>query len=264
MKAVCFRSAIASSTRYPLALLLLAVLGTGAGLWPRAGLAAQFTLAPTRVHLAAGQVAQTLVLGNEEAREVSFELSFQRWRMDEHAQWLLEPSDDLILHPQIVTVPGNGKAVIRVGTLRTQLAQEQAYRIQMQELPGERDTQGAAVAMLTRISVPVFVQVAKPELALTLDAAVLARDALTVRLSNTGSRYLSPEDARLIVRDAGGKVLHEDSVGVPYLLVGAHVGLSRPLTAEVCRQADALELVFPEAGLTRTLSLSGSARTCDG
>ena len=168
MKAVCFRRAAAPSARHSLALLLLVLLGTGAGLWPRAGLAAQFTLAPTRVHLAAGQVAQTLVLGNEEAREVSFELSFQRWRMDEHAQWLLEPSDDLILHPQIVTVPGNGKAVIRVGTLRTQLAQEQAYRIQMQELPGERDTQGAAVAMLTRISVPVFVQGAKPELALTL------------------------------------------------------------------------------------------------
>lgn len=263
MKPLRRRRAGALAARGPLA-LLLALASLGAGGWSRVGMAAQFTLAPTRVHLAAGQVAQTLLLGNEDAREVSFELSFQHWRMDAAGQWLLEPSDDLILHPQIVTVPGHSKAVIRVGTLRTQLATEEAYRIQMQELPGEREAQGAAVAMLTRISVPVFVQVARPALVLGLDQAALTRDALSLRLSNLGTRYLSPEDAHLRVRDAAGKVLHEDSVGVPYLLVGAQITLTRPLPATVCRQADSLELAFPEAGLTQTLALAGSARTCGG
>lgn len=257
------RTAVAA-VRARLALRMLVVMSVVGLLWAGESRAAQFTLAPTRVNLAAGQVAQTLLLGNEDAREVSFELSFQHWRMDAAGQWLLEPSDDLILHPQIVTVPAHGKAVIRVGTLRTQLAAEEAYRIQMQELPGERDVQGAAVAMLTRISVPVFVQVAKPSLQLGLDQPMLSSDALSLRLSNTGTRYLSPEDAHLIVRDGAGKVLHEDSVGVPYLLVGARIVLSRPLPQAVCRQADSLDLVFPEAGLTQTLSLADSARTCGG
>jgi len=228
------------------ALALIAALGAMA---PRAAVAAQFTLAPTRVHLAPGQVAQTLLLGNEEDREVSFELSYQHWRMAADGQWLLEDSDDLILHPQIVTVPGNGKAVIRVGTLRANVAQEDAYRIQMQELPGDTSTQGVAVTMLTRLSVPVFVQVAKPTLELELAAAELGPDALTVVLRNAGTRYFSPEDARLIVRDGEGAVLHQDTLGVPYLLVYAQLRLSRPLPASVCANAERIELVFAEAKL---------------
>lgn len=243
---------------------MLSALSIGAGLWPRAALAAQFTLAPTRVHLAAGQVAQTLLLGNEDAREVSFELSFQRWQMDDAGEWVLEPSDDLILHPQIVTVPGHSKAVIRVGTLRTQLPHEQAYRIQMQELPGERDVQGVAVAMLTRISVPVFVQVPNPSLALTLNQPELRPGAISVRLSNSGTRYLSPEDATLTVRDDKGLALHEETVAVPYLLVGAHIVLSRPLPATICAQARALDLVLTEAGITQSLPLPDSVKRCDG
>lgn len=244
-----------------LALVLSAALGAIA---PRAALAAQFTLAPTRVHLAPGQVAQTLVLGNEDAREVSFELSYQHWRMDDTGQWLLEDSDDLILHPQIVTVPGNGKAVIRVGTLRRNVTREDAYRIQMQELPGESTSQGAAVTMLTRLSVPVFVQVRKPQLALELVDPVLETGRIALALRNSGSRYLSPEDARLIVRDGNGAVLHEDTLGVPYLLVGAQLRLSRPLPATVCANAQQVELVFAEAGLDLSVPLVAANRQCGG
>lgn len=254
----------ASAPRVSSCALALTVIAALAILAPRAALAAQFTLAPTRVHLAPGQVAQTLVLGNEDAREVSFELSYQHWRMDDAGQWLLEDSDDLILHPQIVTVPGNGKAVIRVGTLRRNVTREDAYRIQMQELPGESTSQGAAVTMLTRLSVPVFVQVRKPQLALELTDPALdtGRIALTVR--NSGSRYLSPEDARLIVRDGAGAVLHEDTLGVPYLLVGAQLRLSRPLPATVCTNAQQVELVFAEAKLDLSVPLVAANRQCGG
>lgn len=231
---------------------------------PCVATAAQFTLAPTRVHLAPGQVAQTLVLGNEDEREVSFELSYQHWRMDVAGQWLLEDSDDLILHPQIVTVPGNGKAVIRVGTLRANVAQEDAYRIQMQELPGEHNAQGAAVTMLTRLSVPVFVQVAKPLLALELADAALSADAVSVTLRNSGNRYLSPEDAQLIVRDGEGAVLHEDTLGVPYLLVGAQLRLTRPLPATACRSAQVIVLLFAEAKLELSVPVAAGNRQCDG
>lgn len=226
--------------------------------------AAQFTLAPTRVHLAPRQVAQTLVLGNEDSREVSFELSYQHWRMDDAGQWLLEDSDDLILHPQIVTVPGKGRAVIRVGTLRGNLEHEEAYRIQMQELPGESSVQGAAVTMLTRLSVPVFVQVAKPVLALELADAALSADALSVTLRNSGSRYFSPEDARLTLRDGDGVLLHEQTVGVPYLLVGAQLRVTAHMLAAVCAKAQQLELTFAQAKLEVRVPLAAANRSCDG
>lgn len=231
---------------------------------PHTVVAAQFTLAPTRVHLAPGQVAQTLVLGNEDEREVSFELSYQHWRMDDAGQWLLEASDDLILHPQIVSVPANGKAVIRVGTLRGTVAREDAYRIQMQELPGETSNQGAAVTMLTRLSVPVFVQVEKPKMALQLSDVRLGAGALTLTVRNSGTRYLSPEDAHLIVRDGKGTVLHEDTLGVPYLLVGAHLQLSRPLPATACADAQQIELSFPEAKLDLSVPVVAANRQCGG
>ncbi|PKN32459.1 MAG: hypothetical protein CVU61_17955 [Deltaproteobacteria bacterium HGW-Deltaproteobacteria-19] len=254
-------SGCAATVARALLLSLIAMLGIIA---PHTVVAAQFTLAPTRVHLAPGQVAQTLVLGNEDEREVSFELSYQHWRMDDAGQWLLEASDDLILHPQIVTVPANGRAVIRVGTLRGAVAQEDAYRIQMQELPGETSSQGVAVTMLTRLSVPVFVQVKNPQLALQLADATLSAGALTLTLRNSGSRYLSPEDARLIVRDGKGAVLHEDTLGVPYLLVGAHLRLSRPLPAAACASAQQIELSFAEAKLDLSVPVVAANRQCGG
>ncbi|PIQ38460.1 MAG: hypothetical protein COW59_01615 [Lysobacterales bacterium CG17_big_fil_post_rev_8_21_14_2_50_64_11] len=254
------RAAIAARVR----LLVLALLAAPGVLVPFTALAAQFTLAPTRVHLAPGQVAQTLLLGNEDDREVSFELSYQHWRMDDAGQWLLEDSDDLILHPQIVTVPGNGRAVIRVGTLRSNVAQEEAYRIQMQELPGELGSQGVAVTMLTRLSVPVFVQVRKAQLALELADPVLGADRIAVGVRNSGSRYLSPEDARLIVRDGAGTVLHEDTLGVPYLLVGAQLRLTRPLPATVCRNAQVITLLFAEAKLEVSVPVVAANRQCGG
>src|SRR3546814_19415617 len=85
--------------------------------------------------------------------------------------------------------------------------------------------------MLTRLSVPVFVQVRKPQLALELADPVLDTGRITLTARNSGSRYLSPEDARLIVRDDRGAVLHGDTLGVPYLLVGAPLRLPRPLPA---------------------------------
>lgn len=243
-------------------MLVLTVIAAASAMAPRVAVAAQFTLAPTRVHLAPGQVAQTLLLGNEDDREVSFEISYQHWRMAADGQWLLEDSDDLILHPQIVTVPGNGRAVIRVGTLRSNVAQEDAYRIQMQELPGETSAQGVAVTMLTRLSVPVFVQVAKPTLALELASPELGPDALAVTLRNSGSRYLSPEDAQLIVHDGAGAVIHQDTLGVPYLLVGAQLRLSRPLPAAVCANAERIELVFAEAKLDLSAPVAAANRRC--
>src|SRR3546814_4359728 len=50
--------------------------------------------------------------------------------------------------------------------------------------------------MLTRLSVPVFVQVRKPQLALELADPVLDTGRITLTVRNSGSRYLSPADAR--------------------------------------------------------------------
>lgn len=234
-----------------------------ASLWPSVLEAAQFSLAPTRILLPPRALAGVIVLSNEAANEVSFEVSYQRWRMDADGQWLLEPSDDLIVHPQIVTVAGNGQAVIRVGSLRRADTEgERAYRLSIQELPSETSGTGAAITMLTRLSVPVFVQVANPRDDLQVIRATVHADRMELQLRNEGTAYSAPGDAVFDVLDANGQVLQHDTIALPYVLAGAQVRLRRPLPAGLCARAQRIALTLGEPPRRLDLPLANGDRSC--
>lgn len=226
--------------------------------------AAEFSLNPTRVHLDRARAVETLVLGNADALPLSFEASVKRWTMAADGSWQLQPSDDLVVHPLVFTVQPGEQARLRVGTLKPEAGAERAYRVELQQLP-RGGVDGVAVEVLTRVSVPVFIQAATPAPEAAVAAASLDASGLQLVLANTGSQYLPPQDARLRLLDASGRVLAESPLTVGYVLAGARLPLpAQPVAAAVCTQAARVELELPESAASLVAPLPASPRRCGG
>lgn len=226
--------------------------------------AAEFNINPTRVHLERARAVETLVLGNADPRPLSFEASVKRWTMAADGSWQLEPSDDLVVHPLVFTVPPGEQARLRVGTLDPEAAAGRAYRIELQQLP-RGDTEGVAVEVLTRVSVPVFIQPVAAAPVVAIPEAGFGADGLQVTLANAGAGYLPPQDARLRLLDDAGRVLAEAPLTIGYVLAGARLPLpAQPVADAACARAARVELDLPETGGTVVAPLPAGPRRCGG
>jgi fimbrial chaperone protein len=238
-----------------LACILAAVAAASAG-------AAEFTLAPTRVHLVRGHPIETLTLGNAEARPLHFEITVKRWTQGQDGQWQLTTADDLVVTPLIVNIPAGGQARFRVGTPTPPGESERAYRVELQQLPDAKPADGIAVSLLTRLSVPVFVQAAsgKPQPVLRRPSA--SATALAFELDNPGSSYLPPQDARLRLFDAGGRLLRDSRLTTGYVLAGAALPLTQPLPPGWCARVARLQLQLATVAAPVEAALPADQRRC--
>jgi fimbrial chaperone protein len=204
--------------------------------------AAQFRISNVRLHLDAARPVDTIVLTSEEQRDVAFEVHVMRWTQAADGRWELAPSQDLVVHPLIVKMPANGEARLRVGTISPTVATEHAYRIELQELPESSKPTPGQVRMLTKLSIPVFVEPAqaKSKLALAFDA-----DKLVLR--NTGTAYAPPTQGTLKLTDAKGRTLHEGKLDTNYVLPGANVPVLPEISSSTCTHTANVELTLPEA-----------------
>lgn len=226
--------------------------------------AAEFNINPTRVHLERARAVETLVLGNADPRPLNFEVSVKRWTMAADGSWQLEPSDDLMVHPLVFTVPPGEQARLRVGTLDAGATAGRAYRLELQQLP-RGDTDGVAVEVLTRVSVPVFIQPADAEPAAAIQEAGFGAAGLQLTLANAGAGYLPPQDARLRLLDGGGQVLVEAPLTVGYVLAGARLPLpALPVSTATCTRAVRAELDLSETGGSLVAPLPAGPRQCGG
>jgi P pilus assembly chaperone PapD len=206
--------------------------------------AAQFGLSMTRIHLDASHPVETLAVTNRDADATSFEVHVLRWRQADDGQWQLVPDDGLVVHPLIVTMQPGETARLRVGSLSPSVTEEQAYRIELAELPDKSKQMAGMVRMLARISLPVFVQPkdAKAALGVTVDA-LQAHDA-KLMLHNTGTAYSAPQDGKLRIVDAAGKTLQDIAVNAPYVLAGAQAPMDAKLSGSTCTHAAKIELTL--------------------
>jgi fimbrial chaperone protein len=220
------------------------------------GHAAEFQLSPTRVQLDPKHLVDTVVVGNSGATPLRFEVSVKRWRMAADGSWLLAPSDDLIVHPLLLDIAPGSRARLRVGQLvPSQDPAEAGYRIELDEQAiGPR--QSNSVRMLTKISLPVFVEGGGDG---APGASLLSPqwhgDALAFALHNGGERYLPPQALDVQLRAANGTVLSRQSLQGNYVLADATLPLRMHLGRALCERASELHVHLQETGTELTLPL---------
>jgi fimbrial chaperone protein len=217
--------------------------------------AAQFRISNVRLHLDASRPVDTIVLTSEDTRDVSFEVHVLGWTQKADGTWDLAPTQDLVVHPLILKMPANGEGRVRVGTIAPTVTDEHAYRVELQELPDTSNPEPGKIRMLTKISVPVFVEPAKAK---ATPALSIAGGALV--LGNTGTAYLPPGQGTLKVRDAKGRTLHEGKLDTNYVLPGAHLPLKPEMPSSACAHAASVEVTLPDTQPVSTTVSSGSWR----
>lgn len=240
-----------------LACVLLCTLATGAVS------AAEFQLSPVRVQLDARQRAETVVVGNSGTQPLRFEVTVKRWHMAADGSWQLEPSDDLIVHPLLLEIAPGEKSRLRVGLLEPPSAgPERAYRVELDELPDGGGASGPSIKMLTRVSLPVFVQAQAGKPRSVLVVPQLQAGVLQFGLRNDGDSYLAPQTIALELRSADGVVLDKQELQGNYVLPGATLPVKARVPAPLCARVAAIAVALTDPNEKLNLPIPANARHC--
>ena len=130
---------------------------------PHAAIASNFTVTPTEVDLSASATSALVTLRNGSKLPLRFEVTLFSWSEDEHGKMALTPSSDVTFFPKLVELAGGASRNIRIG-INAGMARdvEQSFRLFIEELPDQSAPKANAVALRTKIGIPVFVRPAKP------------------------------------------------------------------------------------------------------
>lgn len=178
----------------------------------------------TGVDMPAGARSGRLVLANSGDAPVAAQIRVYVWTQ-ENGEDRLEPSNDLVVSPPIVEIPAAGEQLVRL--VRPQAdapARELAYRIVVDELPGDSETAENAVAVRMRFLIPAFVRAADPaptDLHCRIAISALVCENLGGRAAQLGATELL---------DAAGNTFKVSPGLLGYVLAGS--SRSWPLSAE--------------------------------
>lgn len=170
----------------------------------------------TGIDLPVGVRAGRLVLANSGDKPVAAQIRVYKWTQV-NSDDALDPSNELTASPAIVEIPAGAEQLVRV--VRTDAsapATEQAYRVVVDELPGDPDADATnAVTVRMRFLLPAFVRAENaPDSAL---ACSIASATLTCR--NTGGRAAQLGATTLV--GTGGKTAELTPGLLGYVLAGA-------------------------------------------
>ena len=162
-------------------------------------------ISPIRLDLDENQRATTLTLANQSAESENLQIRAFQWVQDDHGKDSLKETNDIILSPAVISIPGNGTFNVRVvRTAVEPVKTELAYRVIIDELPKPVDERKNAtgVNMLLRSSLPLFIgnsDVMGKQEALVSDE----NGVCTVKVINTGSRHILLEKLSITSQNNG-------------------------------------------------------------
>lgn len=178
-----------------------------------------FSVTPVRIFMTPHDRAIAVTVTNEGDDELVMQADIYTWKQKADGSDDLQLSDDLILAPPILKIPGKGRQVVRLAMLTPPTAPgQQTYRMILREIP-EAHAQEKKVQLQIALafSLPVFITPpnAKRDLACSISRS--APDAVAARCENRGSAYAQPREFTLTAAD-GTKIAGLESAA--YILPG--------------------------------------------
>lgn len=200
--------------------------------------ASNFTVSPTELNLSAGATSTLVTLRNQDKRPLRFEIAVFAWSEDEHGQMSLTPSADVTFFPKLVELAPGASRNVRVGiSASVPRDTEVAFRLFVEELPDQSAPQANAVAIRTKIGIPVFVRPGKPTRSAQLERVTIEGGKILTRVRNTGNLHISVDSiAATGITAAKSPAFSKTGTGW-YVLPGATRIFEIPLSAAECSGA---------------------------
>lgn len=228
-------------------------------------LAGEFSVNPVRLDLGPTARSGALEVRNEGEHPLGFQVRAKEWTQDPQGRDHYLDTADLVFFPKIMTVEPRQERVVRVGVKRPAGTVEKAYRLYIEELPGNAragEAKGAQIHLLIRFGAPVFVAPLKPEDGLQLPHVDLTRGEVSLSATNTGNRHQVVQGIRLKGLDAAGKEVYAVSLADRYLLAGATKTYRATIPADRCRALASLTVEFKTDRLAAGRKLVVSPAAC--
>ena len=236
---------------------------TIAWLWggPLAGAAsaATFTVDPTQIFLSGRSGSVLLTLRNESSETLQFQLSVFVWRQSASGQMELEPTEDIVFFPTLLTLKAKETRRVRVASATPPDTREKTYRIFVEELP-PTDTVVTGVRVLTKMGIPIFVRPPKEVATATLNDLRQQDGALRFTLTNSGTVHIVPQS--ITVRGlTGSNAAFNRAVEGWYVLAGGRREFDLALPKDACAQVTSIvvDIRFASGKLQERLQTPGGA-----
>ena len=214
---------------------------------------ADFSIIPISVSLTPQKSTDLVTLHNGGTKELRLQLSVYKWDQTPEGKLVLTPTDDVVFYPPIVTVAAKEDRIIRVGTAIPFGFTEQAYRVVAQELPppaqppkpGETTVQ-TKVIVLTKMSIPVFLEPPSFTHADSLAAPVIQNGRLAFKVNNDGNVRVQVGQAIVDGFGNGNKPLfHRKTMRGAYVLAGEHQEYELEVPNPPCGEIQKLSIAVP-------------------
>jgi len=228
---------------------------------PHAASASKFTVTPTEVNLSTSATSALVTLRNNSRSPLRFEVTLVSWSEDEHGKMALNPSPDVQFFPKLVELAAGASRNIRIGIKAgTARDVEQSFRLFVEELPDQSAPTTNAVALRTKIGIPVFVRPAKPARTAAIDGVSVENAKVLVRVRNTGNLHISVDTIKVTGTGGSGATFTKEGAGW-YVLPGATRVFEVPMTATECKSTThvAVEVIGHKKSLTGASEVSPAA-----
>ena len=224
--------------------------------------AATFSVNPTQIYLSGRTTSSLLTLRNDSTENLRFQLSAFAWTQSATGEILLEPTQDVIFFPALLTLKPGEERRIRVGSTVTPGAIEKTYRIFVEELPAAADsTGGSAVRVLTKMGIPIFVRPVKEASTASLTELGVRDQALHFTLLNTGTVHFVPQAINVRGLSADGQSVFEQQLASWYVLSGGRRDFDVKVASPDCARAASVlvEVLLGSSALKESLQTPGGA-----
>jgi fimbrial chaperone protein len=211
------------------------VLGGG----PRGPLAwaATFTVDPTQIFLFNRTGSVLLTLHNESTETLSFQLSVFAWAQSNSGEMQLQPTQDIVFYPPLLTLKPSETRRVRVGTATNFDAREKTYRLFVEELPPTDTPKG--VRVLTKMGIPIFMRPMKEVATASLTDVRQQDGMLKFTLANVGTVHVVPRSVK--VRGlTGSATAFEKDLDSWYVLAGGRRDFEMALPNSGCAKVTSI------------------------
>jgi fimbrial chaperone protein len=166
---------------------------------------ASLSVLPISINVPQPATIGTITLRNHEARPLNAQVRVFRWRQVD-GQDRLEPTEDVVASPPIVTISPGADYVVRLQRVASgEIASEEAYRTVIDELPNPNRQRNGSIAIVLRYLVPTFFlspDASQPKLSWSI---VRQGGATMLSAANNGDKRIQIVDLKL--RTSAGRIL---------------------------------------------------------
>ena len=224
---------------------------------PAPASASNFTVTPTEINLSGSATSALVTLTNASKQPLRFEITLFAWSEDERGKMNLAASTDVTYFPKLVELAAGATRNIRVG-INAGVARdvERSFRLFIEELPNQSGATPNAVAIRTKVGIPVFVRPAKATRSAVIESVSVSGGRVLARLRNTGNLHINVETLAVKGTGSSGAPTFSKEGAGWYVLPGATRVFEIPLTAAECKATSALTVEL----FGHTTSLKGASQ----